>query len=141
MGFSLRKLGQETVETLSNRSWLMLFAAGLVFALYVGLHSNTDRYYDLYFWQWTPEHVQIFPVVHMFIAISCGLLAYPLTRGRDKKRTAIGLFLAVSHAGSVAGRAAPARPAWCPSRCFRPTEPTYCGGCSCCTARSSCHWW
>ena len=92
-GFSLRKLGQEIVETLSNRSWLMLFAAGLVFALYVGLHSNTDRYYDLYFWQWTPEHVQVFPVVHMFIAISCGLLAYPLTRGRDKKRTAIGLFL------------------------------------------------
>ena len=81
------------VETLSNRSWLMLFAAGLVFALYVGLHSNTDRYYDLYFWQWTPEHVQIFPVVHMFVAISCGLLVYPLTRGRDKKRTAIGLFL------------------------------------------------
>ena len=93
VGFSLRKLGQEIVETLSNRSWLMLFAAGLVFALYVGLHSNTDRYYDLYFWQWTPEHVQIFPVVHMLVAISCGLLVYPLTRGRDKKRTAIGLFL------------------------------------------------
>ena len=93
VGFSPRKLGREIVETLSNRSWLMLFAAGLVFALYVGLHSNTDRYYDLYFWQWTPEHVQIFPVVHMFIAISCGLLAYPLTRGRDKKQTAIGLFL------------------------------------------------
>lgn len=92
-GFSPRKLGREIVETLSNRSWLMLFAAGLVFALYVGLHSNTDRYYDLYFWQWTPEYVQVFPVVHMFIAISCGLLAYPLTRGRDKKRTAIGLFL------------------------------------------------
>ena len=92
-GFSLRKLGREIVETLSNRSWLMLFAAGLVFALYVGLHSNTDRYYDLYFWQWTPDHVQVFPVVHMLVAMSCGLLVYPLTRGRDKKRTAIGLFL------------------------------------------------
>ncbi len=91
--FSLRRLRREIIETLSNRSWLMLFAAGLVFALYVGLHSNTDRYYDLYFWQWTPEHVQVFPVVHMLVAISCGLLAYPLTRGRDKKRTAIGLFL------------------------------------------------
>jgi Na+/melibiose symporter-like transporter len=90
---SLRRLGQEIIETLSNRSWLMLFAAGLVFALYIGLHSNTDRYYDLYFWQWTPEHVQIFPVVYMIVAMSCGLLAYPLTRGRDKKRTAISLFV------------------------------------------------
>lgn len=92
-GFNLRKLGREIVETLSNRSWLMLFAAGLVFALYIGLHSNTDRYYDLYFWQWTPEHVQVFPVVYMIVAMSCGLLAYPLTRGRDKKQIAVGLFL------------------------------------------------
>ena len=91
--FRLHKLGREIVETLSNRSWLMLFAAGLVFALYVGLHSNTDRYYDLYFWQWVPDHVQVFPIVHMAVAMSCGVLAYPVTRGRDKKRTAIGLFL------------------------------------------------
>ena len=91
--FSLRRLGREIVETLSNRSWLMLFAAGLVFALYVGLHGNTDRYYDLYFWQWTSERVQVFPVVHMIVAMSRGLLAYPLTHGLDKKRTSIGLFL------------------------------------------------
>ena len=90
---SAQKLRQEIVETLSNRSWLMLFAAGLVFALYVGLLSNTDRYYDLYFWQWVPERVQVFPLVHAMVAISCGIFVYPLTRGRDKKRTAIGLFL------------------------------------------------
>ena len=60
MKFNLQKLKREIIETLSNRSWLVLFAAGLVFALYVGLHSNTDRYYDLYFWQWTPDRVQIF---------------------------------------------------------------------------------
>ncbi len=29
----------------------------------------------------------------MVVAMSCGVLVYPLTRGRDKKRTAIGLFL------------------------------------------------
>ena len=90
---SLRKLWHEIMETLSNRSWLMLFAAGLVLALYVGLLSNTERYYDLYFWQWIPAHIQVFPLAHAAIAISCGVLVYPLTRGRDKKRTAIGLFV------------------------------------------------
>ena len=99
--FSVQKLGQEIVETLSNRSWLMLFTAGLVFALYVGLLSNTERYYDLYFWQWVPAQVQVFPLVHAVIAISCGLLAYPLTRGRDKKRIAIGLFLLSITLGSL----------------------------------------
>ncbi len=99
--FSVQKLGREIIETLSNRSWLTLFAAGLVFALYVGLHSNTDRYYDLYFWQWVPAQVQVFPIVHMAIAISCGLLVYPLTRGRDKKRIAIGLFLLSITLGSL----------------------------------------
>jgi GPH family glycoside/pentoside/hexuronide:cation symporter len=98
---SVQQLRREIVETLSNRSWLVLFAAGLVFALYVGLHSNTDRYYDLYFWQWVPEQVQVFPIVHMAIAISCGLLVYPLTRGRDKKRTAISLFLLAATLGPL----------------------------------------
>ncbi len=100
-GFGLRRLGREIAETLSNRSWRTLFAAGLVFALYVGLHSNTDRYYDLYFWQWTPEHVQVFPIVHMLVAVSCGLLAYPLARGRDKKRIAIGLFVLSASLGPL----------------------------------------
>lgn len=99
--FSVQQFGREIVETLANRSWLMLFAAGLVFALYVGLHSNTDRYYDLYFWQWVPNQVQVFPIVHSAIAISCGVLAYPLTRGRDKKRTAISLFLLASMLGPL----------------------------------------
>jgi GPH family glycoside/pentoside/hexuronide:cation symporter len=98
---SVQKLRREIVDTLSNRSWLVLFAAGLVFALYIGLHSNTDRYYDLYFWQWVPEQVQVFPIVHMAIAISCGLLVYPLTRGRDKKRTAISLFLFAATLGPL----------------------------------------
>ena len=111
VGFSLRKLGQEIVETLSNRSWLMLFAAGLVFALYVGLHSNTDRYYDLYFWQWTPEHVQIlsgcaYACRHQLRAAG---LSADARAGQEADRD--WSVLAVSHAGSVAGRAAPARPA------------------------------
>ena len=110
VGFSPRKLGREIVETLSNRSWLMLFAAGLVFALYVGLHSNTDRYYDLYFWQWTPRARPDFsrcPYVHRHQLRTAGLSADARAgqeANRDRPVSAVG------HAGAAAGRAAAARP-------------------------------
>lgn len=89
---NLKRLIFESIDTLKNRSWLVLFGAGLVFALYVGLISNTDRYYDLYFWQWTPADVQLFPLAHAVVAIGSGIFAYPATVGRDKKSTAVKLF-------------------------------------------------
>ena len=88
----LKRLIFDSIDTLKNRSWLFLFGAGVVFALYVGLISNTDRYYDLYFWQWTPAEVQLFPLAHALVAIGSGVFAYPVTVGRDKKNTAVRLF-------------------------------------------------
>lgn len=86
-------LVHEMKETLSNRSWVVVFLAGLVFALFIGLQSGTDFYYNVYFWQWIPEQISIFPVIQAVTAISCGLFASIFARGRDKKRLAVKLFI------------------------------------------------
>ena len=83
----------EIKETLSNRSWVVVFLAGLVFALFIGLQSGLDFYYNIYFWQWIPAQIQVFPIVQAFTAISCGLLASVFARGRDKKKLAVRLFI------------------------------------------------
>ena len=90
---SLRGLSEEIKETLSNRSWLFVFLAGLVFALFIGLQSGTDQYYNIYFWQWVPEQIRIFPLAQAFVAISSGFLTSALARGRDKKKLALRLFI------------------------------------------------
>ena len=83
----------EVKETLSNRSWLVVFFAGLVFALFIGLQSGVDYYYNVYFWEWIPEQIKIFPVIQAFTAITCGLLASVFARGHDKKKLAVRLFI------------------------------------------------
>ena len=90
--FSIRKLMHEIMETLSNRSWLMIFLAGLVFALFIGLQSGTEHYYNIYFWEWVPESIRIFPVVQATVAIICGFATSTFARGRDKKKMAVRLF-------------------------------------------------
>jgi len=92
--FNIRRLMHEIMETLSNRSWLMIFLAGLVFALFIGLQSGTEHYYNIYFWEWVPESIRIFPVVQAIVAIVCGFTTSAFARGRDKKKMAVRLFSA-----------------------------------------------
>ena len=92
--FNIRRLMHEIMETLSNRSWLMVFLAGLVFALFIGLQSGTEHYYNIYFWEWVPESIRVFPVVQAFVAIACGFATSAFARGRDKKKMAVRLFSA-----------------------------------------------
>ena len=90
----LRQILDEILETLSNRSWMMVFLAGLVFALFIGLQSGTDHYYNVYFWEWVPAEISVFPVVQAFVAIICGFATSLLARGREKKKMAVRLFSA-----------------------------------------------
>ena len=92
--FDARELLHEARETLSNRSWLMLFFAGLVFALYIGLQSGTEEYYNIYFWEWVPDQLKWIGPVQLVAVLTCGLLAGRIARGKDKKRLAVGLFSA-----------------------------------------------
>ena len=91
---TLRELLREAEETLSNRSWLVLFFAGMVFALFVGLQSGIEQYYNVYFWEWVPYQIRLFPLAQLFVALTCALLAGAFAKGRDKKRVAVVLFSA-----------------------------------------------
>ena len=86
------ELLHEARETLANRSWLMLFFAGLAFALYIGLQSGTDQYYNVYFWEWVPAQLQLIPLVQMAAVLVCAVAASSLAKGRDKKKMAVALF-------------------------------------------------
>jgi Na+/melibiose symporter-like transporter len=90
----LRQLMGEIRETVSNYSWLMLFLAGLVFALFIGLHAGTEHYYNIYFWEWIPAEIRIFPIAQAFVAIGCAFATSVLTRGREKRKIAVRLFAA-----------------------------------------------
>jgi len=90
--FDFGQIMGEVRETISNYSWLMLFLAGLIFALFIGLHSGTEQYYNVYFWEWIPSEIRIFPVVQAFVAITCGFATSILAVGREKKRLAVRLF-------------------------------------------------
>ncbi|MDE0883942.1 MAG: MFS transporter [Myxococcota bacterium] len=90
----VRKILNEILETLSNRSWLVVFLSGLVFALFIGLQSGTDHYYNIYFWQWVPQEISSFPIAQAFVAIICGFSASVVSKGREKKKLAVRLFSA-----------------------------------------------
>ena len=91
---NLGNIWREIRETLSNRSWLMVFLAGLVFALFIGLHAGTDHYYNIYFWEWAPADIKAFPVAQAFVAVLCGLSISILARRAEKRKLAVRLFAA-----------------------------------------------
>ncbi len=90
--FNFREFLSEARETLANRSWVVIFLAGIVFALFLGLQSGTDQYYNVYFWQWVPSQLTAIPIVQGMSVIAAALLTSRLALGRDKKRLAVGLF-------------------------------------------------
>ena len=89
----IKKFLREGIETISNRSWIVLFFSGCIYALLVGLGTNAGMYHNLYFWQWTPSDIQIFPTVAAISVIISAALAGPLAKGREKKNIAVGIFL------------------------------------------------
>ena len=90
---NVAKFLKEGFETINNRSWIVLFFAGIVYSLLVGLGSNAGMYHNLYFWQWTPSTIAIFPTVGVICVVIVSMLAGTIARGRDKKKIAVGIFL------------------------------------------------
>jgi len=91
--FWVKKFFWEALETINNRSWIVLFFAGCVYSLLVGLGTGAGMYHNVYFWQWTPSDIALFPTVGAISVIIVALLAGTIARGRDKKKIAVGIFL------------------------------------------------
>ena len=90
--FNFKNFFNEILESLSNRNWLVLFAAGTILALNIGIFSSLDYYFNIYFWQWTPETISLFPIIIGIPVVLAGFFSAPLAKGKSKKKFAIGLF-------------------------------------------------
>ena len=88
-----RTLLREGKETLANRSWIVLFLAGCIYALLVGVEQGVGTYYNEYLWQWKPEQIAPFALFTALSVIVTVSLAPLIARGRDKKNIAVGIFL------------------------------------------------
>jgi len=88
----MREAVREILETLNHRSWLMLFFAGMVFSIYVGLVQGLGVYFNRFFWDWAPSDVAIFAITDLTAALGVSLFAGRLAGGFDKKQLALRLF-------------------------------------------------
>jgi len=82
----------EIIETLNHRSWLLLFLAGVVFSVYIGLTTGLGIYFNRFFWDWKPSDVAVFALIDLAAAVLISYFAGTLARGWDKKRLATILF-------------------------------------------------
>ena len=66
---------KEAKETLSNRSWLVLFGAGCIYSLLVGVDTGAVTYYSAYLWQWEPQDIASYSLWQVASVITLALLA------------------------------------------------------------------
>jgi Na+/melibiose symporter-like transporter len=84
---------RELIETLTNRSFLALFAAGVFGSMAAGLNAALGIYFNTYFWEFTSSQISVFVIAMFAAAILAGVTAPPLSRALGKKRAAIGVSL------------------------------------------------
>ena len=82
----------ETKETLSNRSWLVLFTSGIFYSLLVGLESGVGTYYNEFLWQWEPKTIAAWSLITPVCVIALTFFAPVIAYGRNKKNITVGIF-------------------------------------------------
>jgi len=83
----------QILETLSNKSWIALFISGCFYALLIGITTNAAMYTNIYFWQWAPSDIALFPISAALGVILVSIFSGILAKGRNKKNITIGLFI------------------------------------------------
>ena len=87
------KFLSEAKQTLSNKSWIVLFLAGTIYAVSTGIDTGVGTYYNTYLWKWRPDEIAVFSVCAALTVIVVSFLSPLIAKGRDKKSIAIKVFL------------------------------------------------
>ena len=67
----------------------MIFFGGCLYALFLGLNTGIGNYISIYFWEWTPSDISIFPIAGGVSAIVGAVIAIIISQGREKKNIAL----------------------------------------------------
>ncbi len=86
---SLRSTFGELKETLSNRSFLVLFASALFTAVAAGISTSLSIYFTRHFWEFTSTQIGYMQLPYFASAGMALLLAPLISRRLGKKRAAI----------------------------------------------------
>ena len=85
---------RQMVETLSNRSFVALFVAGVFGAMGVGISSALMIYINTYFWELSSDQLSVLTLPLFVSALLAVALAAPLSIRLGKKRAAIAVSVA-----------------------------------------------
>jgi Na+/melibiose symporter-like transporter len=83
---------RELSQTLSNRSFLALFLAGVFAAMAGGVSSSLEIYISTYFFELEPDRILLIVMMQFLSALIGAGMAPLLTRRFGKKRAALGLI-------------------------------------------------
>jgi Na+/melibiose symporter-like transporter len=104
--FSARRTARELGETLSNRSFLVLFFSAIFGAMAAGLITSLNIYFNTYFWELTPRQIGVL-TLGPFISSIVALVAAPVLSRRIGKKfgaVLIGSLAAVLAPAPIVGR-------------------------------------
>ncbi|MET0152766.1 MAG: MFS transporter, partial [Candidatus Binatia bacterium] len=92
--FGFRGIFRELGETLSNRSFLALFSAGVFASMAAGLQAALQIYINTYFWELSSSQISVLVLISFASAVMAFVAAPILSRRFGKKCAAIGVSLA-----------------------------------------------
>jgi Na+/melibiose symporter-like transporter len=91
--FSFRRTMQELFETVSNRSFVVLFIASIFASMAGGLAAALNVYFNTYFWELSSGQIAVLAVGYFAAAAIALFLAPRLSIRFGKKRAAIGISI------------------------------------------------
>jgi Na+/melibiose symporter-like transporter len=104
--FSARRTAHELKETLSNRSFLVLFISAIFGAMAAGLITSLNIYFTTYFWELKPTQIGIL-TLGPFISSVIALVVSPMLSRRFGKKPGavlIGMLAALLAPTPIVGR-------------------------------------
>ena len=85
----------EILEVMRNRNFLALFLASVFFGTAAGFQASLSLYFHTFFWELKPSQLAIFTMFQAVAAV-CALPIARIIGGKfDKKRAAMGAFVAM----------------------------------------------